>query len=95
MNMVKLTKEMRLKKYTIDGEEGEFTVSNFAKIQADTVKDMHDSITINLNKRFNEMLAECDDDNSSNKVNKYDAVIYLTLIYFFYKIRLRSATIEW
>ena len=86
---------MRLKKYTIDGEEGEFTVSNFAKIQADTVKDMHDSITINLNKRFNEMLAECDDDNSSNKVNKYDAVIYLTLINFFYKIRLRSATIEW
>ena len=83
MNLVKLTKEMRLKKYTIDGEEGEFTVSNFAKIQADTVKDMDDSITINLNKRFNEMLAECDDDNSSNKVNKYDAVIYLTLIYFF------------
>ena len=74
MNLVKLTKEMRLKKYTIDGEEGEFTVSNFAKIQADTVKDMDDSITINLNKRFNEMLAECDDDNSSNKVNKYDTV---------------------
>ena len=74
MNLVKLTKEMRLKKYTIDGEEGEFTVSNFAKIQADTGKDVQDSITSSLNKRFNEMLAECDDDNCSNKVNKYDTV---------------------
>ena len=70
MNIMKLTKEKRMKKHIIDGEDGELQISNFAKIQGFLDSEAQDSIESELNSRFKKMLAECDDDNSSNKVYK-------------------------